>query len=72
MNCTGAKGLKYCNKENKNIFISSGISVLYFMLLVFILFQTHADVRRMIVWLYPELHDSGPDEKVSALGLFTW
>ncbi|KAL8625201.1 hypothetical protein ACOMHN_030834 [Nucella lapillus] len=40
-----------------------GASVLYFLLLVFILFQTHTDIRRLIVWLYPDLHGSGPDTK---------
>ncbi|KAK0055594.1 phosphatidylserine synthase 1, partial [Biomphalaria pfeifferi] len=41
----------------------NGLSVFYFMLLLFILFQTRTDVRKMIIWLYPELKDSGPDEK---------
>uniref|UniRef100_A0A2C9JGZ8 Phosphatidylserine synthase n=1 Tax=Biomphalaria glabrata TaxID=6526 RepID=A0A2C9JGZ8_BIOGL len=44
-----------------------GLSVFYFMLLLFILFQTRTDVRKMIIWLYPELKDSGPDEKEYAV-----
>ncbi|KAH9494478.1 Phosphatidylserine synthase 2 [Bulinus truncatus] len=44
-----------------------GLSVFYFMLLLFMLFQTRADVRNMIIWLYPDLKDSGPDEKEYAV-----
>ncbi|XP_076437960.1 phosphatidylserine synthase 1-like [Babylonia areolata] len=44
-----------------------GASVLYFLLLVFVLFQTRRDVRRLIVWLYPDLKDSGPDTKEYAV-----
>ncbi|CAL1541969.1 unnamed protein product [Lymnaea stagnalis] len=44
-----------------------GLSVFYFLLLLFILFQTRTDVRKMIIWLYPELKDSGPDEKEYAV-----
>ncbi|XP_041360451.1 phosphatidylserine synthase-like [Gigantopelta aegis] len=51
-----------------------GVSVLYFMLLLFILFMTYEDVRKMIVWLYPELKDIGPDEKEYAVNCseITW
>ncbi|XP_064652491.1 phosphatidylserine synthase 1-like [Lineus longissimus] len=34
-----------------------GLSVLYFLLMVFILFQSLKDVRRMIYWLDPSLKD---------------
>ena len=32
-----------------------GLSVLYFLVLIFILFQNRQDVRKMIEWLYPDL-----------------
>ncbi|KAK3754742.1 hypothetical protein RRG08_019902 [Elysia crispata] len=44
-----------------------GLSVFYFMLLLFVLFQTHTDIRRMMIWLFPDLIDSGPDEKEYAV-----
>lgn len=43
-----------------------GLSVLYFHILVFFLFQNRQDVRKMIEWLYPDLKGVGLSEKVSA------
>ncbi|XP_046374685.2 phosphatidylserine synthase 1-like isoform X1 [Haliotis rufescens] len=51
-----------------------GVSVLYFMLLLFVLFHNKKDVRHMLVWLYPELRDEGPDETEYAVNCsqITW
>ncbi len=48
------------------LIVVTGVSVLYFMLLLFVLFHNKRDVREMLVWLYPELRDEGPDEQVRA------
>ncbi|XP_052240039.1 phosphatidylserine synthase 1-like [Dreissena polymorpha] len=44
-----------------------GLSVLYFMLLVFILFQNRRDVRHMLEWLYPDLINHTLAEKEYAV-----
>ena len=45
----------------------AGLSVFYFMLLVFLLFQNRRDVRKMIEWLYPDLQNHTLLEKVNEL-----
>jgi phosphatidylserine synthase 1 len=42
-----------------------GVSVLYFLTLVFTLFQKYKDVKEILFWLYPDLRDNIPDEKVN-------
>ena len=42
----------------------AGISVLYFMFLVFMLFQTLDMSKEMIYWLYPDLRNVTLPEKV--------
>lgn len=42
----------------------SGLSVLYFMVLVFLLFQNRKDVRLMIEWIFPDLKGVSPEDKV--------
>lgn len=44
-----------------------GMSVFYFMFLVFILFQNRKDVRKMIEWLYPDLKNQTLAEKEYAV-----
>ncbi|XP_063407092.1 phosphatidylserine synthase 1-like isoform X1 [Mytilus trossulus] len=44
-----------------------GLSVLYFHILVFFLFQNRQDVRKMIEWLYPDLKGVGLSEKQYAV-----
>ncbi|XP_060567207.1 phosphatidylserine synthase 1-like isoform X2 [Ruditapes philippinarum] len=44
-----------------------GLSVVYFMLLLFILFQNRRDVRKMIEWLYPDLRNHTLREKEYAV-----
>ncbi|XP_052086567.1 phosphatidylserine synthase 1-like [Mytilus californianus] len=44
-----------------------GLSVLYFHILVFFLFQNRQDVRKMIEWLYPDLKGVGLSEKEYAV-----
>lgn len=44
-----------------------GLSVLYFMLLVFLLFQNTQDTRKMLGWVYPDLKNGTPDEKEYAV-----
>ncbi|XP_060081892.1 phosphatidylserine synthase 1-like, partial [Ylistrum balloti] len=41
----------------------TGISVFYFIFLVFVLFQTRKDFRRILEWLYPELEGITVEEK---------
>ncbi|XP_033726565.1 phosphatidylserine synthase 1-like [Pecten maximus] len=40
-----------------------GMSVFYFIFLVFVLFQTRKDFRRILEWLYPELEGITIEEK---------
>ncbi|KAL4218103.1 Phosphatidylserine synthase 2 [Mactra antiquata] len=40
-----------------------GLSVCYFMLLLFVLFQNRRDVRRMLEWIYPNLQNQTLTEK---------
>ncbi|XP_050407373.1 phosphatidylserine synthase 1 [Patella vulgata] len=51
-----------------------GVSVLYFMMLLFILFQSRQAVRQMMIWLFHDLRDSGPDTKEYAVNCsqITW
>ncbi|KAK2154768.1 hypothetical protein LSH36_258g05075 [Paralvinella palmiformis] len=44
-----------------------GVSVLYFLTLVFTLFQKYSDVKEILTWLDPELRNSTPDEKEYAI-----
>ncbi|CAI9720231.1 phosphatidylserine synthase 1-like isoform X2 [Octopus vulgaris] len=44
-----------------------GLSVLYFMLLVFLLFQNPHDARVILGWLYHDLKNGTPDEKEYAV-----
>ncbi|KAL3891516.1 hypothetical protein ACJMK2_003777 [Sinanodonta woodiana] len=44
-----------------------GLSVFYFMMLLFVLFQNRRDVRKMIEWLYPDLHNASLVEKEYAV-----
>jgi hypothetical protein len=44
----------------------AGISVMYFLALVFLLFQNYHDVNEILYWLYPELRHEQPDDKVRA------
>ena len=46
--------------------VLSGISVLYFMLLLFVLFQRLSDVQEMVYWLYPDLRHYHYIEKVTS------
>lgn len=46
------------------LFPFSGLSVLYFMVLVFLLFQNRKDVRLMIEWIFPDLKGVSPEDKV--------
>ncbi|ELU01944.1 hypothetical protein CAPTEDRAFT_122558 [Capitella teleta] len=43
-----------------------GISVMYFLCLVFLLFQNGHDVNEIMYWLYPDLRHELPDEKMYA------
>ncbi|KAJ8321797.1 hypothetical protein KUTeg_000268, partial [Tegillarca granosa] len=45
----------------------NGMSVFYFMLLVFILFQNRKDVRKMINWVYPDLEGVSIEQKEYAV-----
>lgn len=47
------------------LFPFSGLSVLYFMVLVFLLFQNRKDVRLMIEWIFPDLKGVSPEDKVT-------
>lgn len=47
------------------LFPLSGLSVLYFMVLVFLLFQNRKDVRLMIEWIFPDLKGVSPEDKVT-------
>jgi len=42
----------------------TGISLLYFLCLLFAIYQKYDDVKEVMFWLYPELRDWKPDEKV--------
>jgi len=42
-----------------------GISLIYFLCLVFAIYQKYDDVKDVMYWLYPELRHWKPDEKVS-------
>ena len=44
-----------CFGPNMVMLYSAGLSVLYFIMLVFILFQEYSTVRLLIGWLCPEL-----------------
>lgn len=44
-----------------------GISVMYMLLLVFILFQSYKDVRKMLFWAFPDLETYDPIEKEYAV-----
>ena len=44
--------------------VLSGISVVYFLCLVFMLFQNYKDVNEIMYWLYPDLRNEKPDDKV--------
>lgn len=54
--------------EVTNLFSSflSGLSVLYFMVLVFLLFQNRQDVRLMVEWIFPDLKGVAPEDKVTS------
>jgi len=43
----------------------AGISLIYFLCLVFAIYQKYDDVKEVMYWLYPDLRDWKPDEKVS-------
>ena len=45
--------------------ILTGISLIYFLCLLFAIYQKYEDVKEVMYWLYPELRDWKPDEKVS-------
>lgn len=40
------------------------MSVIYFLCLLFAIYQNYKDVAETMYWLYPELRDSKPDDKV--------
>lgn len=42
----------------------AGISVLYFVFTLFLLFQNYSDVKQIMYWFYPDLEHEKPDEKV--------
>jgi len=42
----------------------AGISLIYFLCLVFAIYQKYDDVKEVMYWLYPDLRDWEPDEKV--------
>lgn len=44
-----------------------GISLIYFLCLVFAIYQKYSDVKEVMYWLYPDLRDSKPDEKEYAV-----
>jgi len=44
-----------------------GLSVVYFFCLLFALYQNYEDVAETMYWMYPELRDWKPDEKVRSL-----
>ncbi|XP_071810795.1 phosphatidylserine synthase 1-like isoform X2 [Apostichopus japonicus] len=44
-----------------------GISVMYMLLLVFVLFQNYQDVRKMLFWVFPDLEAFDPPEKEYAV-----
>ncbi|XP_071487177.1 phosphatidylserine synthase 1-like [Diadema antillarum] len=44
-----------------------GVSVLYLLVLIFFLFQTYEDVRRILIWLYPDLQEYYLHEKEYAV-----
>ncbi|XP_033640587.1 phosphatidylserine synthase 1-like [Asterias rubens] len=44
-----------------------GVSVMYLLLLVFILFQNYQDIRRIMVWFFPDLEAQQPTEKSYAV-----
>ncbi|XP_052763400.1 phosphatidylserine synthase 1-like isoform X2 [Mya arenaria] len=44
-----------------------GLSVLYFMVLLFVLFQNRRDVRTMLEWIYPDLVNNTLTEKEYAV-----
>lgn len=48
-----------------------GLSVLYFMVLVFLLFQNRKDVRLMIEWIFPDLKGVSPEDKEYAVNCST-
>jgi len=47
----------------------AGISLIYFLCLVFAIYQKYDDVKEVMYWLYPDLRDWKPDEKVNSTGL---
>ena len=51
------------------LFQFTGLSVFYFLLLLFILFQNRRDVRLMIEWLYPDLVNKTLAEKVGLISV---
>jgi len=42
----------------------AGISLIYFLCLVFAIYQKYEDAKEVMYWLYPDLRDWKPDEKV--------
>jgi len=47
--------------------VLAGISLIYFLCLVFAIYQKYDDVKEVMYWLYPELRHWEPDEKVNTL-----
>ena len=45
----------------------SGVSLIYFLCLVFAIYQKYDDVTEVMYWLCPELRHWKPDEKVGAI-----
>ena len=46
------------------MFYYPGVSVLYFMLLLFVLFQKMNDVKEMLYWIHPQTRGYRIEEKV--------
>ena len=44
--------------------VLTGISLIYFLCLLFAIYQKYDDVKEVMYWLYPELRHWEPDEKV--------
>jgi len=44
--------------------VLAGVSLIYFLCLLFAIYQKYEDIKEVMYWLYPDLRHWKPDEKV--------
>ena len=73
--CVCVVGIKLCCQRSSVsswlnvcvcVCVDAGISLIYFLCLVFAIYQKYDDVTNVMYWLYPDLRDWKPDDKVNA------